>query len=332
MNIALDATPLTIPSGGVRRYVEELYAALVRCFSHDHYQLVSDQLGPVRTGMERRWWLWGLRRELERIGADLFHGTDFAVPYLPSKPSVMTLHDLSPWLESEQASPRVRRRTPLLLRFGRAVMVITPTEVIRRQAILRFGIAPDRIVAVPLAASAKFQPVTARAHERPYFFYAGTIEKRKNIAVVVAAWREMRKTQEVDLIIAGRVRTECDLDGALRLGVVPDEDLPGLYAGAAAVVYPSSYEGFGLPVLEAMQCGAMVITSKDAAIGEVAGGAAIQVAAHDAKGWLEAMRSALNQDVRAAARERGLRRAAEFSWDRTAHLTHEVYAEALRRS
>ncbi len=334
LRAALDGTPLTVPTGGIRRYVEELHGALRALYPEDEYFLVSDQLTQPRSAVDRRWWLWGLRRELIRRGASVFHGTDFSVPYLPPCPSVMTIHDLSPWRKDTRgpASARVRRRTPVLLGLGLATMVITPSNAVREEAIARFHLAPGRVTAVPLAAPARFRPVPEPAPTRGYFLFVGTIEARKNLAVAVNAWRELRKEADVDLVVAGRAREACDLDGARVLGEVRDEELPALYAGARAVVYPSLYEGFGLPVLEAMQCGAMVIASSDPAVAETAGDAAILAGAHDPKTWLEAMRLALRPEVRAGYRARSLKRAAEFSWERTARLTREVYVESLRRA
>jgi glycosyltransferase involved in cell wall biosynthesis len=114
------------------------------------------------------------------------------------------------------------------------------------------------------------------------------------------------------------------------LGEVSDTDLARLYSGALALVYPSHYEGFGLPVLEAMQCGACVLISKDAALGEVAGQAGVTL--DGAQAWVEAMcAAAANPEWRNQQRARSLARACEFSWTRTAQLTHDVYQEALKR-
>jgi hypothetical protein len=107
--------------------------------------------GRPRNAADRRSWLWGLLRELARLRADLIHGPDFAVPYLRRRPSVLTLHDLSPWIDPSwhHAAGRVRRRTPLLLELGLPTMIVTPSEHVRKQAIERFRIRPERIVAVP---------------------------------------------------------------------------------------------------------------------------------------------------------------------------------------
>jgi glycosyltransferase involved in cell wall biosynthesis len=335
---ALDATPLTVPTGGVTRYTLELARALATEYPDDHYWLLSDQPfplpGPIpvnlhkgggpRTAAERRWWLWGLEREMMRRRVEVFHGTDFSVPYIPRRPSVMTLHDLSPWLFKD-ASDRVRGRVPLLLRARIPTMVITPSEAIRRAAILKFRLDSERVVAVPLAASSHFRPVANEPAARPYFLFVGTLEARKNIQVLIDAWREVRKTQDVDLVLAGRAREPVsNEDGLHVLGAVPEDDLPALYSGAIACVYPSLYEGFGLPVLEAMQCGATVITSKDPAIIEVSGGAAIHFEATDVRALADAMRA------RPVRREESLKRAAMFSWAITAKKTREVYDAAKR--
>jgi len=338
---ALDATPLTVPTGGVTRYTGELARALSEEYANDQYWLLSDQPftmpapasanlykgdGP-RTAAERRWWLWGLEREMIRHGVELFHGTDFSVPYISRRPSVMTVHDLSPWLFKD-ASSRVRRRVPVLLRARIPTMIITYSEAVRRAAIARFRLDGERVVAVPLAASRHFRPVEVAPPSRPYFLFVGTLESRKNVARLIEAWREVRKSQEVDLVLAGRVRDDFTLPpsqpGLRVLGAVSEEDLPALYSGAIAVVYPSLYEGFGLPVLEAMQCGATVITSRDPAIMEVSGGAAIHVEATDVRALAEAMRA------RPERREESLKRAAQFSWSTTARKTREVYDAARR--
>jgi glycosyltransferase involved in cell wall biosynthesis len=350
VNIALDATPLTISTGGVARYTGELARALALEYPEDHFWLLSDQIfevpqpllgnlhqgQPPHTLAGRKWWLWGLNQQMSRLGVDLFHGTDFSVPYLRRRPSVLTLHDLSPWMPEsgwQPAAGRVRNRTPVLLRMGLATFVITPSEAVRRAAIERFRLSPDRVVAVPLAASGSFRPVETAPSARPYFLFVGTLEPRKNIVRLLEAWREVRKRYDVDLVLAGRVRADFPAPqpepGLRIMGAVPEQDLPGLYSGAAACVYPSLYEGFGLPVLEAMQCGALVITSTDPAIREVSSDAAIHVDAQDTKALMEALAAvARAPESFSAVRERGLARSREFTWQRTVRLTRDVYDAA----
>jgi len=349
VTIALDATPLTVSTGGVGRYTLELARALACEYPEDHYWLLSDQPFPSpsnvlpnlhvgdgpRNPAERKWWTWGLDREMRRHGVELFHGTDYSVPYVPLRPSVMTLHDLSPWLDPawQPDASRVRRRTPRLLRMGLATMVITPTETVRRAAIERFRLSPDRVVAVPLAASDLFRPslVVAKPRGNPYFLFVGTREPRKNVGRLIDAWREVRKTVAVDLVLVGRNHAPAEERGLRVLGEVPDSDLPALYSAALACLYPSLYEGFGLPVLEAMQCGALVITSRDPAILEVSADAAVHVQADDTAALAEAMRAAAaNSESLDDIRQRAPERAVQFSWRNTARLTREVYEAAAR--
>jgi glycosyltransferase involved in cell wall biosynthesis len=348
MRVALEATSLTLASGGLARYTRELSLALAAGYPDDAFLLLSDQPfrmpaepppnltrgGGPRNLAERRWWLWGLEREMARQRVDLFHGPDFAVPYIPRRPSVMTLHDLSPWMKPEwhHDAARVRRRTPVLLRWGIATMVVTPSEAVRRQAIERFSLHPDRVAVTPEAAPAWLRPVEAPPADPPYFLFVGALEPRKNLGALVEAWREARRTVAVDLVLAGARRADGPVfapePGLYVLGEVPEESLPALYSGALAFVYPSLYEGFGLPVIEAMQCGTCVIASR--AVAEAAGEAAIF--ADTAAALVSAMRAvATRPELRSRHRELGLRRAAEFSWRRTARLTREVYDEARRR-
>jgi glycosyltransferase involved in cell wall biosynthesis len=347
MRVAIEAASLALTSGGLARYTSELSLALAREFPDDEFFLVSDQPfsmpgqapanlrrgGTPRNRLERRWWLWGLDREVGRLGADLVHGPDFAVPYLKRRPSVLTIHDLSPWMEDgwHHAADRVRRRTPLLLDLGMATMVITPGQTVRRQAIERFRLEPERVVAVPEAAASWFQPAAVPGGT-PYFLFVGTLEPRKNLPVLIEAWRQVRREAEVDLVLAGRHRADAprfsEEPGLRVLGEVPDARLPELYSGALAMVYPSFYEGFGLPVLEAMQCGACVIASR--ALAEVGGDAVVYADA--AAELAQAMRqAALCPEWRAGRQALSLARARAFSWERTARLTYEVYLEARRR-
>src|SRR5207248_5900504 len=121
---------------------------------------------------------------------------------------------------------------------------------------------PGRVVAVPLAAAAKFRPTTGQVGDPPHFLYVGTLEPRKNIPLLLAAWRPVRDQHGIELRLAGRRREDFpalpDEPGLRILGEVSDDDLAALYSQALAFVYPSLDEGFGLPVLEAMQCGACV--------------------------------------------------------------------------
>jgi glycosyltransferase involved in cell wall biosynthesis len=169
----------------------------------------------------------------------------------------------------------------------------------------------------------------------PYFLFVGTREPRKNIVRLLEAWREVRRTSPIDLVLAGRARGDspaiAEEPGLRVLGEVADSALPALYCRALACLYPSLYEGFGLPVLEAMQCGALVITSRDPAIFEVSHGAALHVDACDASALAEAMRAVAAEPGKfSELRERAIARASEFTWRDTARRTREVYDAAAR--
>jgi glycosyltransferase involved in cell wall biosynthesis len=330
MRVALDATVLSLTSGGLARYTAELHSALQREFPSDEYLLFRPS-GP-------KWWSFGVSKRIHSLGVDLFHGTNFEVPYLPSRPSVLTLHDLSPWMDPawHSGADRVRQRARFLLGLGMTTMVITPSAAVRRQAIERFRIHPERIAAVPEAADDRFHQATRRPGEKPYFLFVGTLEPRKNLRFLVDAWRPVHQRHGVELVLAGRRRDDCppipEESGLHFTGEVNEADLPGWYAGALAFAYPSLYEGFGLPVLEAMRAGCCVLASTDEAIGEVCDGAALRIDARDSAAWTAAMmRCAEGGDWMSLLKEKARARAMEFSWAKTARLTRAVYEEALER-
>lgn len=362
MRIVLDGGPLTVATGGIRRYVEELALALADAYPEDEIHVAAD--GPIdrgaslgragihidaetRHGLERRWWLLGLPRYCRRIKASVFHGTDFSVPLQHSVPTVMTIHDLSPWKRAEwqPSAARIRRRMPWMLRLGLADQIITVSDAMRDEILDRFQLPPERVHAIPLAASDRLgagcdeTDTTASesaASRDAYFLYVGTLEPRKNIPILVDAWRELYAETGIRLKIAGRRRADfappAEEPGLEYLGAVPDSALAGLYDGALAVVYPSEYEGFGLPVLEAMRRGTPVIVSQAAALKELVSDSGIVVDVHSDGALREAMRSvAFDEALRQRLAKHSVRRAGDFSWRATASQTREVYKEAVKR-
>ncbi len=364
MRIAIDATPLTCATGGIRRYVVELTRALALHSADDEIVLLTDQDGweipeklrglanvqapPARSHRLRaKWWSAGLPAALARHRIDVFHGTDFAVPYLPLRPSVLTVHDLSPWKEpplGAVGSGRVRSRTPFL--FGLPTLIVTPTEAVKRELTDHFSIARSRITVTPLAASDEWFPISdtvvteglqARGLRQPYLAALATPQPRKNVESLLQAWQMARTLcPNLGLVCVGTLQGDTikryGREGLDIIPFLPDPEWQILLSGAVAFVYPSLYEGFGLPVLEAMQLGVPVITSQDAAIREVAGTAALHVDVTNRKSLTAALvEVSTNSGLRAELKSKGIQRSAQFGWRATASLTRQSYVEAIRR-
>ncbi len=334
--IALDGTPLSALHTGIARYTAELMAALTRLKPDIEFVAIRP---PAKPGLlEGRWWSIGLPRRLRQMKAALFHGTDFAVPMLGRTPSIVTVHDLSPLRAREWRMPatalRVARRLPGAIRRARAV--IAPSSRVKEEIASHFRISRDQIFVTPLAVSPVFfsAPVaSALASDPRYLLYVGSAQRRKNLPRLLAAFAMIRKKHDLGLMIVGGDPSMALELGVKRVEAISDMRLARLYAGAAAVVYPSLYEGFGLPVIEAMASGAPVVTSRDTAAADVAGGAALLVDPEKEGEIAEAVLAILEQPGLAAfLRGKGLARAAEFSWQLTAQRTWEAYESAFSHS
>jgi glycosyltransferase involved in cell wall biosynthesis len=233
--------------------------------------------------------------------------------------------------------------------------VVTPTESVRREVCEHLGVAPARVFAVPEAARECFAPLEFEETEGvrrrvgtgdEFLLAVGTVEPRKNLPTLVSAFEEVvraRPSSPLRLVVAGGRgwMSEATFDafeksparGRIVLaGYLGDSDLRALYSSCLAFVYPSVYEGFGLPPLEAMRCGAPVVAGNIPAVAEVTGGAARLFNPRDTSELARALLELLDEEgARRELSQAGLRRAAEFSWERTARMTLEVYGEALRR-
>jgi glycosyltransferase involved in cell wall biosynthesis len=230
-----------------------------------------------------------------------------------------------------------------------ADMIIAVSECTKRDAMRLYGTPADKIHVVPEGVDARFKRVThpgRLAHIRAtyslperFVLCVGTIEPRKNLPVLFEALasRRERNLEMWDLAIVGkpgwlyeptfRRVTELGLQDRVRfVGYVGDHDLPAIYSAASVLAMPSRYEGFGLPVLEAMACGTPVVCSNMSSLPEVAGGAALLVAPDDVQGWEEAITHVLNDGtLRAGMCERGLAQAARFTWEQAARQTSDLY-------
>lgn len=233
---------------------------------------------------------------------------------------------------------------------GRANAIIADSHATKQDIVARLGVAPDKVVVVHLGVDGeRFAPQPAHQRSRalaelglqpPYLLAVGTLEPRKNLMTLLHAYAALPSTVPPLLLVGGQGWGDNPLsllveqlglrERVFMVGFVADRLLPALYSGAEIFVYPTLYEGFGLPVLEAMACGAPVITSNVSSLPEVAGEAAIQVNPRSASDLAEAIQTVLESpSKRSAMRQAGLLRAQSFSWERCAQETLGVYRSVL---
>jgi glycosyltransferase involved in cell wall biosynthesis len=356
MKIAFDGTVLHGHKSGVGYYCEELLKAMLRMNHKDEF-LVFSHL-PVKVQFPsangnltfsntvscrlRAFYLHALLPGiLDTAQPDLCHYTNFLAPVSEKRPYVVTIHDmgLEVLRDSHPLAKRLytKRLVPHVARKAR--FIITNSEHSKWEIVRYLGIAENRIRVTPLAASLEFTPVAVNP-TTPYFLYVGNLEPRKNLVRLIQAYAGLPRKDHDLVIVGARWYRGSAAEDAVRglglsakvrfLGYVDRKELPALFSGATAVVYPSLLEGFGLPVLEAMACGAPVITSNNSALREVAGDAAVLVNPLNVRELTEAMAQfAEDEPLRREFSLRGLSRAAEFSWDTTARLTLQVYEEAI---
>lgn len=298
---------------------------------------------------------WVIPRLLRRLQADVYHSPYYLMPYRPGVPAVVTIYDLIPALFPGSVSFRARLlfrwATALALRAADRVVVIS--QATRRDLLSLHHPSPARITAIPLAASHAFRPAPAgqvdqvrRRYGLPdeYVLYLGINKPHKNLVRLIDAFSLAgRQGLRAGLVIAGawddrypepRLRAqELGLQDSVRfLGPVPEADLPPLYSGAASFVFPSLYEGFGLPVLEAMACGTPVACSDAPSLSEVAGDAALYFDPLDVASISRTLCRLLGDErLQQELRARGLVRKSRFSWERTAQETLDLYRGLVHR-
>jgi glycosyltransferase involved in cell wall biosynthesis len=286
-------------------------------------------------------------RALDAIGADLAHFTNYTAPLSLDRPYVVTIHDMSLALLPECSTWKMRLIVPRVLPrvARRARLVLVPSIATRDDVVRLLSVDPGRVRVIPHAAPRAFAeaPFASAPGGPPYFLFVGNLEPRKNLARALRAFARVAPSLPGHrFLIVGRpgwkyadVLREAarpELAGRVELrGYVGEDELPALYRGAAAFVYPSLYEGFGLPVIEAMACGAPVLTSRVSALPELAEGAAVLVDPYDETALAEALQAlATDAGLRERLRADGRARAAQYSWEATARQTVEAYEEARR--
>jgi glycosyltransferase involved in cell wall biosynthesis len=295
--------------------------------------------------------------ELRRRPVDLLHVQYTAPPVAPC-PVVATIHDIS--FEHLPETFKRRSRAQMRLTIRRTARdsahIIAPSEFTRRDIIETYRIAPEKITTIPLAAASHFRPVTNEDEltqvqrrygiESSYILAVGSIQPRKNLARLIEAYALLHQTTRAvrlpKLVVVGKrawlyaetlraVEKSKVREQIIFTGYAPESDLPALYSGARCFVYPSYFEGFGLPPLEAMQCGAPVIVGNRTSLPEVVGDAGLQIDPFDVDALASALERLIeDESLRANLRERGLERARQFSWRETARRTLAVYESAAR--
>lgn len=371
MRIGIDATALPSPLFGAGNYIAELIRALTHLDETNEYlvftkpthkslfdsaraEIIPASLPSriMRIGWEQTF----LPLLVKRHRIDLLHSPHYTIPLVKFCPTVVTFHDMIFFLHPEMHLyyKRLFFRSIIPLSARIADAIVAASENTRSDIIKLMGVSGQKVHTIPYGISPIFHPVTdpeelcrARAkYELPekYFIYVGNFEPRKNIPGLIRAFARLRpKDINCWLVLAGTrgwqdsaifsTLEELNLaDRVLLPGFISQADLPAIYSSSIALVYPSRYEGFGLPVLEAMACGAPVITSNISSMPEIVGDAGILIDPTDEDELADAMhRVSSNNGLRAQLAGTGINRAKSFSWDRAARETLSVYSNILSR-
>jgi glycosyltransferase involved in cell wall biosynthesis len=356
-SVLLDMRPLQGPSAGrgIGAYARGLLGGLVAAGFDTHLSLLLDVAYDEPVMPPGGYRLVGSRRrshgqlaayedavaltaDIRRLGPDVYHAIDLHLPGRSPCPLAVTLHDLIPWA---WGGPRMRgerfRNLSAFRLLRRADAVIAVSEATAEDA-TRLRLAPrKRMWVVPEAADPIFrvrEGASRRVKDRwniggAYLLFVGALDARKDPTSLLEAWTTARRARpELELVIAGDPGRQAPraMNGARQLGRVADEELADLYTAAGCFVFPSRYEGFGLPCLEAMSCGCPVAAFRNSSIPEVVGEAGMLIADGDAVALGEAASAMIGERERWS--RAGLQRAGKFSWDRAARETISVY-EAL---
>ena len=369
MHIAIDAHSVGTGLAGVETYITNLIEALAASGEANRYTLyvtrgragdrfagrwphVSVRRTLPHTPLVRIPVTFPV--ELRRHRADLLHVQFTAPPFAPC-PVVATIHDLS----FEHLPETFNRRSWMQLRLTvrrtarMAAHIITPSEFSRRDLVETYNVAPERVSVTRAAAAPHFRPAPPQAVaevkrrygiEGDYVLAVGSIQPRKNLVRLVRAYSDLRRRRSHDklpqLVIVGKrawlygetlraVEQSGVASNVIFTGYVPESDLPALYTGALCFIYPSYFEGFGLPPLEAMQCGTAVVTGDRTSLPEVVGDAGLLVNPFDEDAIGAAIARLIDDgELRAQLGLRGRERAALFNWTETARQTLQVYEQA----
>lgn len=307
---------------------------------------------PTQRPMLRIWWEQAIQPwSNHQAGVDLSHGMAFVGPLLGACPFVITVHDLSflRYPQSFRAPNRFYLRLFTRLSAQRAQRVIAVSESTKRDLVQQYGLSRNKVDVIHNGVDPSFHPLpaaqvtafrAARGLPHQFLLFVGTLEPRKNVAGLVEAYARLAKPRPPLMLVGGKgwlydevfalVEARNLTDEVQFVGYVPAEELPAWYNAATVFVYPSFYEGFGLPPLEAMACGTPVVTSSASALPEVVGQAGLMVDPGDPDALTAAMERALTDlDLREQMQSAGIAQAAGFSWRKTALHTAACYWRAM---
>ncbi len=367
VNYVLDLRTVTEHFPGIGRYGLSLAQALPqflekgeclvlirdpeRCSSPftfgDRVKIIDVPVSPFSISQQ-----WLIPQILSRLRPCLYHSLYYIMPYKHGSIAILTVYDLIPLLYPESVSLRARLLFyPLFsLALSASAGLITVSRLTFDDLKAHFAIGRRKVRIIPLAASPNFHPPSLHEREavrlkyslpEKFILYVGSHKPHKNLRNLLKAFAQAKSHLNSVLAIAGpqgpdfqqlrALARELGVEDSVRwLGRVPDSDLPALYSASTVFVFPSLYEGFGLPVLEAMSCGAPVTCSDIPALREVAGDAALYFNPYSLESIAQAIDAILeDSELRESLVERGLRRASEFSWDEVARQTIAFYREIL---
>ncbi len=356
LRIAIDASRTTTAQRtGTENYALRLIRALLeRPSPHCFTLYFRDQPGdifqpapnvrPRVIPFRRLWTHLRFAAALYRDSPDVTFVPAHSLPILFPGRAVVTIHDLG-YVYFPAAHPKLSRLyLDMTTRYSarRAALILADSEATRRDLTAHYGVDARKIRVVypgvegiERASDAQITAVRAK-YKLPerYLLFVGTIQPRKNIARLIAAYRELPSTENVALVLAGRkgwlsadIRT--DAPGVIVTGYADDRDIAALYSGALALVFPSLYEGFGFPVIEAMRCGTPVLCSNTSSLPELAGNAALLVDPSDVNALRQGMERLLNEpELRAELVRRGYHQAEKFTWRAAAEQTLKALEDA----
>ena len=354
MRVLIDATSLLVRSAGVKNYTYHWIQHL-RQHSRNEQILAFPFLNSLGTLTHERSMLppaatytrlgllyflnmsWNPLLEWIVSGSDVFHVSNL-VRNVPHKPKITaTIHDMTRWLmpEMHTAATRLAEDSFAEKILRRADRLIAVSENTKHDAVRLLKLDPAKIEVIYSGVPEVFFGAQPRPVKRPYVLFVGTIEPRKNLDTLLDAWQGLRVKEDFDLLIAGpsgwsSEKTMARLDSGLPdvryLGYVPEDELPGLIAGATAFVYPSFYEGFGFPVAQAMAAGIPVITSNVACLPEIAGEGAVFVDPKSPGELAAAIERVLTSpSLRDQLSKAGAARAQQYRWDACAQKSLEFF-------